>query len=72
MMTKTGVETKKTGISIKPKTPVVEGILWAVVGAMAAFGQLLSGMYPFGVALAMGLNAPYALLAAAGAAAISA
>lgn len=68
MMTKTGVETKKTGISIKPKTPVVEGILWAVVGAMAAFGQLLSGMYPFGVALAMGLNAPYALLAAAGAA----
>lgn len=71
MTTKIGVRTKKAnrGISISTANPFVESIVWAMAGFAAAFGQLLNGMFPFGVALAMGLNAPYALFAAAGAAA---
>lgn len=68
MITKTGIHSKKNNFIIQKKSPVVEGVIWGIVGALAAFGQLLSGMFPFGLALAMGLNAPYSIWAAAGSA----
>lgn len=50
------------------RTPLAEAVMWVLIGAMSALGQLLNGMYPFGLALAMGLHAPYSLIAAGGAA----
>lgn len=69
MTTKINDRTKKQILSIQIKSPFAAAAIWVMIGALAAFGQLLNGMHPFGLALAMGLNAPYALLSAAGAAA---
>ena len=69
MMTKTKTPQTAAPPAARPMSPLAEGILWAAAGAAAAWGQLLGGMYPLGLALAMGLSAPYALFAAGGAAA---
>ncbi len=68
MTTKTDVTAKKTRLFQGLKTPLAETALWTLIGAMSSLGQLLNGMYPFGLALAMGLHAPYSMLAAGGAA----
>lgn len=69
MTTKTKTPQTAAPPAARPISPLAEGILWAAAGAAAAWGQLLGGMYPLGLALAMGLSSPYALFAAGGAAA---